>query len=154
MVVKGAGMKALFLLGRIAFGGFFLYNGINHFRQKRGMAQYAGAKGVPLPEVAVQASGALLVVGGGSILVGFKPKLGALAVVAFLAGVSPIIHDFWSAQDEGQRSGDMVHFMKNMALLGAALALAGVEEPWPVSLASGQQDMVTRARRAMERFGA
>ena len=147
-------MKALFLLGRIAFGGFFLYSGIHHFRQRRGMAQYAGAKGVPMPELAVQASGAVLLVGGGSILLGFKPKLGALAVVAFLAGVSPVMHDFWSAQEEGQRTGDMIHFMKNMALLGAALALAGVEEPWPMSLGGGQQDMLTRARRAMGRFAA
>ena len=26
-------MKPLLLIGRILFGGFFLYNGINHFRQ-------------------------------------------------------------------------------------------------------------------------
>jgi hypothetical protein len=28
----------------------------------------------------------------------------------------------------------MIHFSKNMALLGAALALMSVEEPWPASL--------------------
>lgn len=26
-------MKAPFLIGRVLLGGFFLYNGINHFRQ-------------------------------------------------------------------------------------------------------------------------
>jgi putative oxidoreductase len=53
-------MKALFLIGRIVFGGFFLYNGINHFKQKDGLAQYAGAKNVPYPDVAVVAAGAAL----------------------------------------------------------------------------------------------
>jgi uncharacterized membrane protein YphA (DoxX/SURF4 family) len=147
-------MKALFLLGRIAFGGFFLYSGINHLRQTRGMAQYAGAKKVPMPELAVQVSGAMLIVGGGSILLGLKPKMGALAVAGFLAGVSPIMHDFWSAEDPGQRTGDMIHFMKNMALLGAALALAGVEEPWPASLTFGRPDLLTRARKVVGRMAA
>jgi hypothetical protein len=28
----------------------------------------------------------------------------------------------------------MIHFSKNMALLGAAIALMGVDEPWPASV--------------------
>jgi len=127
-------MKALFLLGRVVFGGFFLYNGINHFMQLKGLAQYAGAKKVPAPEVAVGASGALLLIGGASIVLGLKPKIGALAIVAFLMSVSPMMHDFWTSEDPQDRMNNMIHFMKNMALLGAALALMGVEEPWPASV--------------------
>ena len=37
-------MRALHVIGRTIFGGFFLYNGINHLRNSKGMAQYAGAK--------------------------------------------------------------------------------------------------------------
>lgn len=127
-------MKALFMMGRVILGGFFLYNGINHFKEREGLAQYAGAKNVPNPEVAVLVSGALLATGGVSLILGMKPKLGVLAIVGFLSGVSPVIHDFWNAQDAQTKQQDMIHFMKNMALLGAALSLAGVEEPWPVSL--------------------
>ncbi len=128
-------MKALFLIGRIAFGGFFLYNGINHIQQRESMKQYAGAKNVPKPEAAVMASAALLILGGASIIAGVQPNLGALAVVAFLATVSPTMHDFWSVDDPSRRQNEMIHFSKNMALLGAAIALAGVKEPWPASLA-------------------
>jgi len=32
--------KTAFLLGRIMFGGFFLYNGINHLRQRKNLAQF------------------------------------------------------------------------------------------------------------------
>lgn len=128
-------MKAAFLIGRLVFGGFFLYNGINHFKQKNGLAQYAGAKNVPNPELAVTASGVALTVGGASIILGVKPHLGALAILGFLAAVSPTMHDFWTAGDPQQKQNDMIHFSKNMALLGAALALAGIEE-WPLSIAS------------------
>jgi putative oxidoreductase len=128
-------MKALFLIGRIVFGGFFLYNGINHFKQKAALAGYAGSKNVPNPELAVLASGIALAAGGASIILGAKPKLGTLAILGFLATVSPTIHDFWSVADPQQKQNEMINFSKNMALLGAALALAGVEE-WPLSVAS------------------
>src|SRR5436305_3325441 len=83
-------MKAPFLLGRLLFGGYFLYNGIHHFQETEMLAQYAGAKGVPKPSLAVKATGAAMLIGGASILLGIKPKLGAMALIGFLAGVSPI----------------------------------------------------------------
>ena len=128
-------MKAAFLLGRLLFGGFFLYNGINHLKQQHALSQYAGAKQVPNPDLAVMASGIAILVGGGSVILGLKPRIGILAIIAFLSTVSPVMHDFWSAQDPQQRQNDMINFSKNMALLGAALALMGVEE-WPVSVAA------------------
>lgn len=138
-------VKASFLIGRLIFGGFFLYNGINHFKQLRSMAQYAGAKNVPAPEAAVALSGGLLLIGGASVILGVKPKIGAAALITFLASVSPMMHDFWKAEDAQQRMNDMIHFMKNMAMLGAAVALMGVEEPWPASVASGGAEATSRA---------
>jgi putative oxidoreductase len=128
-------MKAAFLLGRVIFGGFFLYNGINHLKQQQALAQYAGSKQVSNPELAVIVSGIALLVGGGSVILGLKPRIGTLAIIAFLSTVSPVMHDFWSAQDPQQRQNDMTHFSKNMALLGAALALIGMKE-WPASIAA------------------
>jgi len=40
-------MRAPFLLGRLIFGGYFIFSGINHFKKPREMAQYAAAKKVP-----------------------------------------------------------------------------------------------------------
>ncbi len=133
-------MKAAFLIGRLVFGGFFIYNGINHLRQHKNLAQYAQAKKVPRAEAAVVGSGIALLAGGTSILLGIKPKWGALSIIGFLVAVSPTIHDFWRAEDPNQRMNDMVNFSKNMALLGAALALLGVEEPWPASVPVAQPE--------------
>jgi len=128
-------MKTPFLLGRLLFGGYFLYNGINHFRQHENMTKYVGSKNVPKPDLAVTATGAALIAGGTSILLGIKPKFGAAALMGFLAGVSPVMHDFWNVQEPAQRQQEMINFTKNMALLGASFALMGVEEPWPASVA-------------------
>lgn len=139
-------MKAAFLIGRVLFGGFFLYNGINHFRNREMLSQYAGAKKVPNPEIAVPATGALLLFGGASLLLGIKPKYGAAAILAFLLGVSPMMHDFWRAEDPNQRMNDQINFFKNLALLGAALALMSVREPWPVSVPVAQPKLLDRVR--------
>lgn len=127
-------MKAPFLIGRILFGGFFLYNGINHLMQRKNMASYTASKGVPTPELAVTAAAVPLIAGGASMLLGLKPKWGALAILGFLAGVSPVMHDFWRNEDPNERMQNMTNFMKNLALAGGALALLGVEEPWEASV--------------------
>jgi putative oxidoreductase len=144
-------MKTPFVLGRLLFGGFFLYNGINHILNRKTLSQYAGSKKVPVPDVAVAGSGVALILGGASILLGIKPKLGAAVIIGFLAGVSPIMHDFWQAEDPNQRTNDMVNFAKNMALLGGAAALAAVEEPWPASVPFAQPRKMQRLRRALRR---
>lgn len=127
-------MKLPFTLGRLIFGGFFLYNGINHILQYEMLAQYAASKQVPLPKIAVLGTGALLTAGGTSVLLGIRPKWGVAAIIAFLAGVSPVMHDFWNDQSPEARQANEIHFMKNAALLGGALALAAIEEPWPLSV--------------------
>jgi hypothetical protein len=48
----------------------------------------------------------------------------------------------------------MVNFSKNLALLGAALALMAVEEPWPVSVPVAQPSVADRARRVARRIAA
>jgi putative oxidoreductase len=152
-------MKAPFLIGRMLFGGFFLYNGINHLRSANEMAPYAEAKGVPVPELAVKLSAVPLIIGGASLLLGVKPKIGALAIVGFLAGVSPVMHDFWRIEDPAQRTQNMIDFMKNTALAGAALALAGVDEPWEASVPTEQLDfsqpkLVRKARKLGRKLAA
>ncbi|MFN7994912.1 MAG: DoxX family protein [Bryobacteraceae bacterium] len=141
-------MKVPFLIGRVIFGGFFIYNGIHHLAERKPMSQFARAKNVPMPDAAVTLSGLMLLFGGASILLGIKPKWGVAATVGFLSGVSPVMHDFWKAEDPNQRMMDMIQFSKNMALLGGALALAGTEEPWPVSVPMKNRGPLDKLRTA------
>jgi putative oxidoreductase len=147
-------MKAPFVLGRILFGGFFLYNGIEHLLKSKDMAPYAESKGVPAAELAVQLTAVPLIVGGASLLLGVKPKLGSMAILGFLAGVSPIMHNFWSHEDPEKRMGEMINFMKNMALAGGALALMGVDEPWEASVPVPRPKLSGKARKIARTIAA
>jgi putative oxidoreductase len=127
-------MRPFFLLGRAIFGGYFLCNGINHFLNEETMRQYAAAKGVAAPDAAVTGSGAMLIAGGLSVLTGLKPRQGLAAIIGFLVPVSLQMHRFWDEHDPPQRMAEMVNFTKNMALVGAALTMMQIEEPWPISI--------------------
>jgi uncharacterized membrane protein YphA (DoxX/SURF4 family) len=117
-------------IGRLLFGGYFLYNGINHLVNQDRLSAYAASHAVPVPELAVAASGILLILGGLSLMLGLWPKVGAACIILFLIGVSPIMHDFWNVQAP-QRMAEMVNFLKNIALIGGACFAAALPEPWP-----------------------
>lgn len=127
-------MEWAFFIGRLIFGLFFIVNGINHFVQLRGVAGLARMKGVPAPEAATIVTGVMLLLGGASVVTGYQPVIGNLLLVIFLVVVAFWVHNFWTEQDPLQRANQMAHFMKNLALAGAALALMGVPTPWPLSL--------------------
>jgi putative oxidoreductase len=127
-------MDTLFLLGRIILAGYFLFSGINHFIRMGMMSDYSKMKGVPLPSVAVAFTGLILILGGLSILLGVYPLVGIVLLVIFLIPVSFMMHNFWKVQDPQMKMGEMVNFMKNMALLGAVLMLSAIPTPWPFSI--------------------
>ena len=121
-------MRLIYGIGRFVLGGFFLYNGFNHLANAEALAGYAAAKKTPNPRFDVEATGALMVASGASLAFGLKPRLGAAGIIAFLAAVTPMMHDFWTHTDPGQRQAELINFSKNIALMGAALALLGAEE--------------------------
>lgn len=125
-------MEVLFLIGRILYGGFFIMNGLNHFLKSEALKGYAATKGVK--PFWVYFSGLLILLGGLGILLGVYVQLAVLFIAVFLIAVSFIMHNYWRDTDPNMKMSDMVNFMKNMALLGAALALLAIPTPWSYSL--------------------
>ena len=118
-------MGRLSTIGRALFGGVLAFMAFDNFRDIEGTIAYADANGVPVAGKLVPfASGALLF-GGGALATGKARPLAAGAIATFFVGVTPGMHDFWNMDDD-QREGQQIHFLKNLALLGAALSfLAG-----------------------------
>ncbi|NML40537.1 DoxX family protein [Chitinophaga sp. G-6-1-13] len=115
-------MKIVPLLGRILFALIFVMSGINHVGGAG--ADYAAASGVPAANIMVRLAGLLALVGGLSVLLGYKAKIGAWLVVIFLVPVTFAMHKFWGIPDPMAAQMQMAMFMKNVALIGAALLIA------------------------------
>ncbi|MDR7445303.1 MAG: DoxX family protein [Armatimonadota bacterium] len=116
-------MEALFWLGRILYGGFFILNGINHFMRLEAMSGYAQSKGVPASRAAVAVTGLMILLGGLAVLTGLYVQAGLWLLVIFLVFVSFWMHNFWAIEDPMRKMTEQVNFMKNMGLLGAAFLL-------------------------------
>lgn len=114
------------LLGRLLFGGGLGMLAYNNFKQIEGMIGYAESKDVPKAEWLVPFSSGMLAFGSLAVVLWRVPRLAAGAIAAFLVGVTPLMHDFWTMEDE-RRSTEQTNFLQNVALLGAALAFIG----WP-----------------------
>jgi uncharacterized membrane protein YphA (DoxX/SURF4 family) len=110
-------------LGRILLGGYFIFSGINHFMKIQMMSGYAQSKGAPLPKLSVGFTGLLLLIGGVSVVFDVYPVLGLVSLILFLIPVTLVMHAFWKVQDAQAKMGEMINFMKNIALLGAVLIL-------------------------------
>jgi putative oxidoreductase len=129
-------MNIAFLIGRIIFSGFWLMSASDHFTKLDDISQYTKAKGVPFPKLAVAGTGVLLLLGGASVLLGAYPTVGVILLIVFMIGSTFPMHNFWTANDPQMKQADMIHFLKNMAIVGALLMLLAIPQPWPFSLAS------------------
>jgi uncharacterized membrane protein YphA (DoxX/SURF4 family) len=116
-------VDVIVLIGRVLFVAVFLASGAAHLTQTRDMAGYASSKGVPNASLLVQLSGVQMLVGGLMVLLGVWMDLGFLILAAFLVPASLVFHAFWRVDDPQQATVERAHFMKNLALLGACLAL-------------------------------
>jgi putative oxidoreductase len=111
------------LMGRVLFALVFILAAPGHF--SGAAIDYAAAEGVPMAGVLVPLSGCVALVGGMSVLLGYKAKLGAALLIAFfLVPVTLVMHAFWSVTDPQMHQVQLAMFMKNVAIIGGALLLA------------------------------
>ena len=117
-------MDWVFLAGRILFAIMFFNSGlVGHILGRKGTAAYARQNRVPLPELSVVASGAMILVGSVLVALGAWGDLGALLIAAFLVVITPVMHAFWRESEPMGKQLQQVNFLKNVSLLGAALVL-------------------------------
>jgi putative oxidoreductase len=116
-------MQYLVLVGRVLYALIFIMYGITHFTMFGAVTGYAESMGAPLPSVSVIVAGVLILLGGISILLGYKAKIGAVLLFVFLIPTAFIMHPFWSIEDPMMAQAQMAQFLKNIALAGAALMI-------------------------------
>lgn len=115
-------MEIVALIGRILFALIFLASGFAHLSQPA-MVEYATSKKVPAARLAVLGSGVWILVGALMVLLGVWGDLGALLLAAFLLSTAVVMHNFWTVTDPQEKQLEMVQFMKDTGLAGAALLI-------------------------------
>ena len=114
-------MVYLVPLGRLLYSAIFLMTVFGHF--SAGYIGYAAQAGVPAPGLLVPLSGVIAILGGLSITLGYKAKIGGWLIVLFLVPVTFKMHAFWAVPDPMMHGIQLALFWKNISMLGAALLI-------------------------------
>jgi putative oxidoreductase len=114
-------MRALVPIGRALFSLIFITSVFGSFSS--GAIHSAAAHGVPFATVLVPLSGILALLGGLSVLLGYRARFGAFLLLLFLVPVTLIMHRFWGLHDPQMAMLQKVMFMKNVSMIGGALVL-------------------------------
>jgi uncharacterized membrane protein YphA (DoxX/SURF4 family) len=80
--------------GRQLFSIIFILAAAGHFDSQS--IEVAASHGVPLAHLLVPLSGVMALVGGLSVLLGYRTRFGALLLVLFLVPVTLVMHNFWA----------------------------------------------------------
>ncbi len=105
------------ILGRAALSFIFILSGFGKIFSFAGTAGYMESKGFFLAPFFLVAAILIEVLGGLSVLTGYKIKWCALALIVFLIPASLIFHNFWTLEGAAQQQ-EMISFLKNISILG------------------------------------
>ena len=103
------------VLGRILLCTIFLLSAVgNKIPNFQAVAGYMAKEGVPAAQVMLAGAIIFLIAGSLSVIVGYRARIGAALLLAFLVLATYYFHDFWTVSDSQARQDQMIHFMKNL----------------------------------------
>jgi putative oxidoreductase len=112
------------LMARIGLAAIFLNSGYSKLTGLAGFSTYLVNHGFPsgitYPLAVLAALTEFL--GGLAILLGLQTRAAALVLALFVLVAALIGHRFWEAE-AAQRTNQLIHFFKNIAMIGGFLAL-------------------------------
>jgi putative oxidoreductase len=101
----------------------FILSGLGKLPHFHDVAGMMASKGIPLASVALAITLLIEIGGGLMVLTGYKANYAALVIALWLIPVTLIFHHFWGIPAE-QQQDQMIHFLKNVAIMGGLLILA------------------------------
>jgi len=111
------------LFARILLSVVFILGGIGKIFAFSLEEGFVAAKHLPLPAVALGVALIIELVGGLAILAGLYTKFTAWVVFLYMIPTTFLFHNFWAMQG-ADRLDAMIHFEKNLAIMGGLLLLA------------------------------
>lgn len=124
MYFRPGELSYLVLVGRQIFAMIFMLASAGHLSPAK--IALAAEHGVPMPELLVPISGVIALLGGLSVLFGYRARLGGCLLVVFLVPVTLFMHNFWAAPDTALFRWQLFSFARNFVLLGCACQLVRV----------------------------
>lgn len=111
------------LAGRVLLALIFVISGLGKIPTWNQTAGYMSSRGMPLVPLFLIGAICIEVGGGLSVMLGFRPRIGAAALMVFLVPATLVFHNFWTYPPAEQQV-QMAMFLKNLSILGGLLLVA------------------------------
>lgn len=111
------------LAGRILIAAIFVISGFNKLGNFSGTAAFMSGAGLPAADILLVLTLLIEIGGGLMIFLGLYTQSIALLMFLFMIPVTAVFHNPWSAIDPAQAQQQMIHFLKNLAIMGGLLHL-------------------------------
>jgi putative oxidoreductase len=118
--VVTANNAAYLLIARITMGILFIVPAIRQITGYQGSVKYFTSLGIPSPEVVVVIAVIIEIVAGAMLIVGWKTRWAAWALIVYVLIATAFAHRFWQFP-EAQQFNQLNHFLKNFAVIGGLL---------------------------------
>ena len=112
------------LVGRIFLAAIFVISGVNKLTDFSGTAAFMSGAGLPAAEFLLVLTILIEIAGGLMIILGLYTRQLALILFLFMIPVTAVFHNPRSAGDPVQIQQQMIHFLKNLAIMGGLLHLS------------------------------
>ncbi len=122
----GIVVGVLGVLGRILLCTVFLAAAVGYTAPDvQGLAQALAAKATVAPTWVLMGAIVVLAVGSVSVVVGYKARFGALALLAFLVLTTWLFHGFtfWNVVNLQARHDHVIYLVTNLSIMGAMLLI-------------------------------
>ena len=127
-------MRALDVASRAALGWVFIHSGSDVIRKPETPARRAApvlsavrsAVPMSLPDdvTLVRINAVTQVAAGAALTLGIAPRAAATLLIGSIVPTTLGGHRFWEFDDPEQRTGQRVHFIKNLSIVGGLLHVA------------------------------
>lgn len=120
------------LLARICLSAIFFKSGLDKALDPGATVQFMASKGVPLAQLLIVPTILIELLGALSVLLGFKMRWGAIALIVFMIPTTLIFHTNFAERMQ------VLQFLKNLGLIGGLLLLTS-GEPGAISIDARQR---------------
>jgi putative oxidoreductase len=115
----------LIVVGRVLLALMFILSGFGKLTHLEGTAGYIASGGLPFASLLAVVVGALELLGGIAIAIGFQARWAALALGLFTLAASVLFHKYWAVPAE-QAMVTQLLFMKNLSVAGGMFIVAAL----------------------------
>lgn len=111
---------------RTLLSGIFVYSGYRMLTNADRYAKQAATALPMLPEdpMVAKAQGATMLAAGSTFALGIFPKLSARILALTLLVSTYVGHQFWKLETPEERRPQLIHFLKNLGILGGLLYIS------------------------------